>query len=295
MLIRTLALALGICLAAHVSAQEGGGYVGDEACAACHADPHPQFTQTVHAKVIGERNARNELMRRGCEACHGPGRAHVEAPGRGELIAFDGESSEPIARENAACLACHSGERRLYWEGSAHESVDVGCTSCHEVTKQVSERYQLAHRSETDTCAVCHPIQRSRLFRNAHMPLRPGEDKMSCSSCHNTHGTVSEALIAEVSTNESCYRCHAEKRGPFLWEHPPVNEDCLSCHDPHGSTRARMLRVSLPRLCQQCHIGTLHPGDPRAPGDRFVLGGSCLNCHPTIHGSNHPSGFAFTR
>ena len=35
--------------------------------------------------------------------------------------------------------------------------------------------------------------------------------------------------------NDTCYDCHAEFRGPYLWEHAPVPEDCSNCHDPHGS------------------------------------------------------------
>lgn len=272
------------------------GYIGSEACLACHGDLQPEYDRTIHAKVFSEQNARSALMQRGCEGCHGPGRAHVEAgggSGAGDQLAFTGETPEAIAQETAACLTCHEGGKRLHWDGGPHESADVSCASCHTIMKPVSDRHLLARDTEIETCGQCHLIRRSELYRNAHMPLREGE--MSCSSCHNTHGTITEALIPQVSVNDNCYSCHAEKRGPFLWEHPPVTEDCLSCHAPHGTVRAKMLKLSLPRLCQQCHVATLHPSDPRPPDDRMVLGNSCLNCHLNIHGSNHPSGFAFTR
>jgi DmsE family decaheme c-type cytochrome len=109
------------------------------------------------------------------------------------------------------------------------------------------------------------------------------------------HGSVTVALINQETVNDNCYSCHAEKRGPFLWEHAPVNENCLDCHDPHGSARQAMLRLNPPRLCQQCHIETLHPTEARLPTNRFVIGRSCMNCHTNVHGSNHPSGFGFTR
>jgi DmsE family decaheme c-type cytochrome len=284
---------VGLPASAQDDVEEWGGYIGDETCLACHEELQPAYDRTIHAKVLSEQNARSALMRRGCEACHGPAEKHAEAEG-GYQIEFKG-ALKALAQENATCLACHQDTKRLYWEGGPHDAVDVACTSCHIVMKNVSEQHQLTKRTETETCAQCHLIKRSRLFRNAHMPARPGEEKMSCSSCHNPHGTISEALIPEVSVNDACYACHAEKRGPFLWEHPIANESCLNCHDPHGSTRDAMLKLSLPRLCQQCHVATLHPSEPRAPNDRFVLGRSCLNCHTNIHGSNHPSGFAFTR
>jgi DmsE family decaheme c-type cytochrome len=133
-------------------------------------------------------------------------------------------------------------------------------------------------------------------MRSSHMPLREG--KMTCTSCHNPHGTLTPSLLKEVSLNNTCYTCHAEKRGPFLWVHPPVNENCANCHDPHGSNHENMLRVAKPRLCQQCHIETRHPTSPygRDTGSlKFVMGRQCVSCHAVIHGSNHPSGFAFTR
>jgi DmsE family decaheme c-type cytochrome len=131
------------------------------------------------------------------------------------------------------------------------------------------------------------------------MPVREG--KLQCSSCHNVHGTITEKLIPETSINENCYRCHVEKRGPFLWEHPPARESCLNCHRPHGTNNIRLLKIREPRLCQQCHNENRHPSTAFAGGtneptaDRRFLGRSCALCNTNIHGSNHPSGFAFTR
>jgi DmsE family decaheme c-type cytochrome len=158
--------------------------------------------------------------------------------------------------------------------------------------KAVSRKGLLSAETELETCAGCHPVSRSQMWMNAHMPVREGS--MSCASCHNSHGTIADALITDHTVNDNCYRCHGEKRGPFLWEHSPVYEDCLNCHLAHGSTREAMLKLSVPRLCQQCHVGG-HGGNPRNPEHRFVVGSSCLQCHPTIHGSNHPSGIGFAR
>ena len=100
--------------------------------------------------------------------------------------------------------------------------------------------------------------------------------------------------------NESCTSCHAEKRGPFLWEHAAGREACSTCHDPHGSNNDRMLVVRTPMLCQRCHIGTRHPstiydGTALAQRSNRLVTRGCVNCHQQIHGSNHPSGNAFAR
>jgi DmsE family decaheme c-type cytochrome len=125
------------------------------------------------------------------------------------------------------------------------------------------------------------------------MPLREG--KMTCTDCHNPHGTFTPKLLVGNSVNDTCYRCHAEKRGPFLWEHAPVRENCLNCHEPHGSNHDKLLKIARPRLCQRCHIERFHPTTPQTPTSRFVFNRSCQNCHSQIHGSNHPAGVRLQR
>jgi DmsE family decaheme c-type cytochrome len=101
--------------------------------------------------------------------------------------------------------------------------------------------------------------------------------------------------------NELCLKCHTEKRGPFLWEHAPVRENCMNCHDPHGSNHEKLLAAKQPYLCQRCHLNTRHPGT--LYDQRNSLGGpsitaasnravehACRNCHQNIHGGNAPSG-----
>ncbi len=125
---------------------------------------------------------------------------------------------------------------------------------------------------------------------------------MVCSDCHNAHGSTSDFLLKENTVTETCYACHTEKRGPFLWEHPPVQENCALCHNPHGSTQDRLLKVRTPFLCQQCHADRFHPstlydgsGIPPLGAQARLLAEGCLNCHYFIHGSNHPAGAAFDR
>jgi len=274
-------------------------YVGAETCKACHEESYERFATTKMGKVF-LKQPRSAQEKNACENCHGPGKAHAEAPGRGKdakLVTFGKGDPTPVEVRNQVCLDCHSKGARIFWTGSAHDSRDVSCTSCHRVMDNHSARANLAKATEIETCGTCHLQRRAQQMRSSHMPLREG--KMTCTSCHNPHGTISQALLKEPSINDSCFTCHAEKRGPFLWEHAPVVESCVNCHDPHGSNHERMLKAAKPRLCQQCHVETRHPTRPygRETGSnlKYVMGRSCANCHVNIHGSNHPSGFAFTR
>jgi DmsE family decaheme c-type cytochrome len=212
--------------------------------------------------------------------------------GVGGIISFRVDDLSRIAEENnAICLTCHEKGQRTYWQGSIHQTRDLACTNCHTVMKNVSLKHQLKTVFEADTCFQCHKDRRAQMFRTAHMPLREG--KITCSDCHNPHGSATEALIKEDSINDNCYKCHAEKRGPFLFEHAPVRENCLNCHEAHGSINEASLKLSRPRLCFECHgFGHAATAGINSP---FTMGRSCQNCHTLIHGSNSPAGAAFQR
>ncbi len=280
-------------------------YVGNEACKGCHAPQFEKFAGTVMGKIF-LHNPRNESEKRACENCHGPGSNHVAAGGGkgvGIMITFRKDSGESLEVQNQACLACHRSGVQTYWEASSHAGRGVGCVDCHKVMERTTDKFQLAKvddktpffnkRAQTEVCGQCHLQRKAHRMRSSHMPLREG--KMSCSDCHNPHGSPNPAMLYQTSINENCYSCHAERRGPYLWEHVPVLENCSNCHEPHGSVNDRLLRVTDPRLCTQCHIHSRHPSSPRGIELRFAFNRSCTNCHSQIHGSNHPSGRRFMR
>ena len=217
----------------------------------------------------------------------------------GGIISFrNDDPGKTVEQNNSVCLGCHQRGQRTYWQGSVHEERGVACTNCHTVMKQVSARAQLRTAFEPDTCFQCHKDRRAQMFRSAHMPTREG--KIVCSDCHNPHGSAyqgsSEAMLWTDSINDTCYKCHAEKRGPFLFEHMPVRENCLNCHDAHGTINQYMLKIARPRLCFECH-GTGHGNAQGVNGFSFgaSMAQSCQNCHIQVHGSNSPAGAALQR
>jgi DmsE family decaheme c-type cytochrome len=279
-----------------VKAEGEATYVGAQVCLGCHAAQAAAFGVTLMGKIF--RNPRNPQERANCETCHGPGSLHVKAGGGrgvGGIISFRLDDQTHTADEfNAICLSCHEKGNRVLWRGSTHETRGLACTNCHTIMTNVTPKHQLAQLTEMDTCFQCHKNKRAEIWRSSHMPLREG--KMTCSNCHNPHGSYSEALLKETTVNDNCYKCHAEKRGPFLWEHAPVRENCLNCHDPHGSNNDFLLKISRPRLCQQCHANlTGHPGNPRNPKSIYAVNRECQNCHSQHHGSNSPAGSRFIR
>ncbi|MBT8241549.1 MAG: DmsE family decaheme c-type cytochrome, partial [Acidimicrobiia bacterium] len=233
----------------------------------------------------------------GCESCHGPGGKHVEDPEAYQPRVSDLSTDE----QSGMCQGCHSGSTQFFWPGSAHDKRGLSCLSCHSVHDYKSASAQLKTSTAMEQCFSCHKDVRAETWKRSHHPIREGQ--IGCADCHNPHGAQADKMITAVSLNDQCYSCHAEKRGPFLWDHAPVRENCSVCHTPHGSNHLKLQKTSVPYICQQCHSNTRHPGtlydrttlaDGSSPSNRD-FGRACLNCHNAIHGSNHSSGWPLDR
>jgi DmsE family decaheme c-type cytochrome len=289
-----LALGLGVVWA-DAPPPVAEGYVGAETCAGCHEDQALSLAKTSH----GRTGVQTWDGAAACESCHGPGAAHAA---EGDPTKIKNPAKLSAEARSEVCLTCHQRGDRVHWQGSPHEGRGLSCLTCHKVHHQGDPPPALlAKGTEFDTCGSCHLKRKAVLMRSSHMPLREG--RMTCSSCHNPHGSTGPAMLLQDSVNENCYTCHAEKRAPMLWEHAPVKENCLNCHDPHGSLHPRMQIAKQPRLCQQCHDEARHPTQPYSdasaspeffPNSRMFDRG-CMNCHSQIHGSNHPAGQRFLR
>ncbi|HVG54026.1 MAG TPA: DmsE family decaheme c-type cytochrome [Vicinamibacterales bacterium] len=282
-------------LAARQSKQLTATFVGADTCLACHDDKAKPLERTPHGKSA---DPRTPAAAEGCETCHGPGSAHIEDPSDPATIKRFDKTMAP-RNANETCLSCHTKAPITLWKGSAHDARNLPCGTCHSVHAAVAPEFLLRKTSELELCASCHRLQVTKVQRVSHMPLIEG--KMTCSSCHNPHGSTNVRLLRVGNwINESCLYCHTEKRGPFLFEHAAGRESCVSCHDPHGTNTHAMLVARPPMLCQRCHIGTRHPStiyDNTAVQARSnrIIGRSCVNCHQNIHGSNHPSGQTLVR
>ena len=271
--------------------------VGEDTCLTCHDDRKKGYAGSPHAV---KSDPRTPAAKHGCETCHGPGGKHVQDPASTPM--FKPSKAKP-SEVNAMCTTCHNRGEHALWDGSQHEARGNSCVTCHSVHDYKSEKKQLKTETQRELCATCNKDKIAKLDRSGHMPVREG--KMECTTCHNVHGTANVRLLRKGdSPAEMCTSCHADKRGPFLWEHAPVRDGCTTCHDPHGSSNERMLVIKTPLLCQRCHVATRHPSTiydalvlgPTTPAPSVrVYGRSCVTCHAAIHGSNHPSGQRFIR
>ncbi len=134
-------LATGIVARTPQSPQTPATYVGADTCKECHADHYTPWSKTKHARALdalsvaekggdqcikchvtgspemiaaeGSTPAHPNVQ---CEACHGPGRAHVDAARAGNV-----KQARTMEIEEKTCTRCHNQEsphyKYFYFEG----------------------------------------------------------------------------------------------------------------------------------------------------------------------------------
>lgn len=271
---------------------------GDAKCTKCHDEGDSPGVLAIGKTKHGTRaDGRTPT----CTSCHGESGNHLNNPAglserpKPDRI-FTKNSKNTAHERNDACLSCHQKDaKRHLWVGSAHETNDVACTSCHQV--HAAHDKVRDKRTQPEVCFTCHKEQRSQVNKPSHHPVLEG--KVACSDCHNPHGSAGPKLMKRDSVVETCYQCHMEKRGPFVHDHRPVSDDCTNCHMPHGTVADNLLKARPPLVCYQCHSGHGTPGVAGiAPGitnspkanTNIEQARGCVNCHTEIHGSNNPNG-----
>jgi DmsE family decaheme c-type cytochrome len=254
-------------------AQAQATLVGNDVCGACHEDVYSAFRDIHHRESD-------------CEDCHGPGSQHVEAGG-GLTLSF---TAQPADWATLQCLHCHQDNaEHSGFLGSAHGRNSVSCVACHQV-HPTPPNFGLLKGEQKDLCTSCHPATRADFRKPFHHPVLEGA--ILCSDCHSSHTEDDRSLRPlALGPEEGCLSCHSDKKGPFVFEHPPSKVNgCATCHEPHGSINPKMLRrTQVAQLCLECHSMT--PGvatsQPPAFHDiRTARFRNCTVCHREIHGSN---------
>lgn len=268
---------------AHADAIEAAE--GDEGKEKRALEEHPIFSFAVNAKITA---------------------ALAQAP----VFRFRSNSKENAAR----CLLCHiSSKQQEFFEHSTHVAHGLSCDQCHtshlvnEVKDQSKGDFSspqghffevpqlpdevrwlqssLLKQSEPTLCFNCHGTVQAQFALPVHH--RVPEGLIKCSDCHNPHGSLNRASLNKPNF-QSCVNCHAEKRGPYIYEHASVKvEGCTTCHTPHGSAnRMLLVRREGRQLCLQCHTG--YHNQAGVPHGRlgFQTSGECTRCHTAVHGSN---------
>jgi DmsE family decaheme c-type cytochrome len=200
------------------------------------------------------------------------------------------------------CLACHD-DRAKGLSGTIHgtaahprsPAAAQGCESCHgpgsrhiedpSDDTRIRKFSKMAPRDSSATCLACHTQTSHALWQGSAHDAR----NLSCATCHSVHEPKSErAQLSAATEIETCASCHrAQVMKATRVSHMPVTEGrmtCTTCHNPHGSTNVRQLRVGnwINESCVSCHTEKRGPFLFEHAAGRE----SCVSCHDP-HGSSN--------
>ncbi|GAB4484471.1 MAG: DmsE family decaheme c-type cytochrome [Thermodesulfovibrionales bacterium] len=285
-------------------------YIGTANClAACHY--HDKIKHDFDASTMGAQlSKKSNLPLVDCESCHGPGSLAVEGI-TAEQVALDAKAGKrtacnyttlinlkelPAPAQSLICLKCHTGSTNFNlhnWNAGTHAQNDVSCFACHKI--HMGPDLTVRREEMENLCERCHHEVKAEFSMPSHHPIH--ERKIFCTSCHEPHGSSNEKNLKKHSVREVCTQCHADKDGPYVYEHAENMEDCRTCHSPHGSVNNNLLKASQPFLCLQCHVShgplpsTTRPTRPPTtiPEQKNQFFTRCTDCHSTIHGTDLPS------
>lgn len=234
-----------------------------------------------------------------CEACHGPGLAHVTNPN---------DATVPLAPMDVGldltlgCAECHQGAHHPFadeWAESAHGRVQAypagnpACTSCHTgegalammgVKTSYLEQADVAAPGEhlAITCAVCHDPHGSDNPAQLRFAIDvPDEDQNLCMMCHNKRGTP----------DPTTFRGPHSPEGPTLlgvagWWPPNMSFPGGRIVGTHGTPEAN------PGLCASCHVQSFEVTDSETDDLLFQSTGHSFEATPCVDGVGVPTGAA---
>jgi predicted CXXCH cytochrome family protein len=234
-----------------------------------------------------------------CESCHGPGLAHVEAVGRGQLI-------RPLAKLSMTgtgnCGDCHSGAHQPFaeeWGASRHANLNASraanpsCIRCHEGRGALASWGDQSNFQEKAvataylppaTCGVCHDPHGSDNPSQLRFPIETTDPEQNlCIRCHLRYGQPENNPASPTSFVTSP---HAPQGAMLLgtagWRPPNLIHDDARIFGSH-STDAN------PKLCAGCHIAKFQVTDQLTGAFVFNATGHLMRPIPCLDAEGKPT------
>lgn len=227
----------------------------DKECASCHYNGYTLSKTAAGDYKAGSATDRNGEMdidgdskpnelNMGCETCHGPGSAHVDAPEIKMPSNIVNPGKLSAERSSMICGQCHSRPQgnlnndqpvnkanKMMLPGTARNVYLKDYTTREDAAKGDYWADQLHskghHQQYTD-------FIKSSKYRN-------GNQLVACADCHDTHGNAKFAhqMKADAKTAQSCTSCHTNKND--LKAHLADKAKCtadvsaITCSDCHNT------------------------------------------------------------
>ena len=262
----------------------GIAYTWNAMCADCHST---NFEKNYDASLnrYGSTFAEIDVS---CEACHGPGSAHMDwaaqvatASRSAEGPNITGGSSGlvvqfPRSADRSWLIDADTGLAHRVPESTSQVEIET-CGRCHARRGAIAAEYGF-DRPLTDSYRISllerglyhgdGQILDEVYVYGSFLQSRMYQEGVSCSDCHEPH-----SLRLYSQGNSLCNRCHLAERfdTPDHYRHEIGSEgaECISCHmtsetymvvDPRRDHSFRVprpdlsLRFNTPNACSACHV-----------------------------------------
>jgi len=184
----------------------------DATCLGCHADAHPNFLRSPHAKANVS-----------CTGCHSVHQAVAETA----LL----KVSQPVL-----CFQCHTDVKPQF-DMAFHHKVNEGlitCSDCHDPHGTFGNNNIKSTADKNAICTKCHTETRGPFVYEHAVVKAEG-----CLGCHTPHGSQNARLLNMPNINTLCNQCHSPVASATVHGMSAGSSEltpCTSCHTYiHGS------------------------------------------------------------
>lgn len=226
-------------------------------CAECHTTGYRKGYDQKHDRYRTSWVAPNV----GCQACHGPGKAHASTAGRGKKLPGYGLPLQ--ANQVDQCAACHARRTRLREDTSSdghfldhYQPDNLRADLYYPDGQQLAEVFEYGSFRQSRmyqagvVCSDCHAVHGGKLL---------GEGNALCTRCHSSTPNPAFPGLRARSYDDPAHHFHAVGT---------AGSQCVSCHMPARnymvvhSRRDHAIRIPRPDLsvrlntpnpCTECH------------------------------------------
>jgi DmsE family decaheme c-type cytochrome len=184
----------------------------DAKCLTCHADAHPNFDRSPHAKANVS-----------CISCHSAHQSKEE------------ENLLKVAQPTL-CFQCHSDVKPAF-NMPFHHKVNEGlivCSDCHDVHGTFLGNNLKSTADQNAICTKCHTETRGP-FVYEHVAVKAE----GCLGCHTPHGSQNARLLNMPAIAPLCNQCHSGVANNTVHGMGAGSSEtitCTNCHtNIHGS------------------------------------------------------------
>jgi predicted CXXCH cytochrome family protein len=233
-------------------------------CDGCHSVGYD-----IHTKQVAEWNV-------GCERCHGPGSEHVAHPSRSNIV--NPGLMDSVAASDT-CIQCHS-------QGQPRSSPIEG--KYYDWPVGYSVGLKLADYWRLEDCTLGQTTFYYFQDCTAHKNRMQGNDfaqsvmyrrGITCSSCHDVHGTANYAQLRKPA-EQICLDCH----GPSSPNGPHTATLEAHTHHKEGGPGSQCVACHMPAIESEgvpgtfVHAHTFRFISPEMT-DKYGIPNPCTSCH----------------